>query len=122
MTEGPAWENFVASLDVEELRREQATVHGDLDAERFGSRQHHEMVHAHDYIRADFWRRMRGEETDFERAARRRRWKRRDERIAAAARDAFERREAERVQQIRDDAHIEHLVQEHRNNTKGRSA
>lgn len=116
-----AWDNFVASLDVEELRREQAPLGGDLDAERFGSRQHHEMVHAHEYIAADFWRRVRGEETEYERAARKRRWRERDERIAAAARAAFEERVHDAALLTLDDEDINNLVHEHLQ-TKGRTA
>lgn len=116
-----AWDNFVASLDVEHLRREQAPMGGDLEAERFGSREHHEMVHAHEYIAADFWRRARGEETDYERAARKRRWRERDERIAAAAREAYEQRQHDAALLALDNEHIDELVREHRH-TKGLTA
>lgn len=117
-----AWDNFVASLNIEELRREQAPVGGDLDAERFGSRQHHEMVHAHEYIAADFWRRVRGEETEYERAARKRRWRDRDERIAAAARAAHEERQRDALLLALDDEHIDTLVHEHRRDFRRTSA
>lgn len=56
-----AWANFIAQLDPEALERERMRVHGDLDAERPGSRQDHEIRFAHDYVRQDFWARMRGE-------------------------------------------------------------
>lgn len=46
-----AWTNFVASLEPAGLERERMRVHGNLDAERPGSRQDHEMRFAHDYIR-----------------------------------------------------------------------
>lgn len=45
-----AWDQFVASLDAAELERERMRVLGDLSAERWGSRQHHENVHAHEYM------------------------------------------------------------------------
>ncbi|UFU14607.1 hypothetical protein LQK89_02595 [Curtobacterium sp. C1] len=47
-----AWANFVASLDPVALQRELARP-GDLNAERFGSREHHEMVQAHDWLKRD---------------------------------------------------------------------
>lgn len=56
-----AWANFVAQLDPAALERERMRVHGDLDAERPGGRQDHEMRFAHKYVRRDFWARMRGE-------------------------------------------------------------
>jgi len=45
-----AWQQFVDQLDPAELERERMRVLGDLQAERFGSRQHHETMHAHDYV------------------------------------------------------------------------
>lgn len=48
-----AWANFIAQLDPAALERERMRVHGDLDAERPGSRQDHEMRFAHDYVRAE---------------------------------------------------------------------
>jgi hypothetical protein len=57
---GDAWANFVASLDPGALETERMRVHSDLDAERPGSRQDHETRFAHDYVRRDFWERMRG--------------------------------------------------------------
>lgn len=47
-----AWSNFIASIDPVALERERMRVHGDLMAERFGSRQHWEMVHAHEWLSA----------------------------------------------------------------------
>lgn len=61
MSDTDAWSNFVAQLDPAALERERMAVHGDLDAERPGSRQDHEMRFAHEYVRRDFWARMRGE-------------------------------------------------------------
>ena len=61
MSDTDAWANFVAQLDPAALERERMAVHGDLDAERPGSRQDHEMRFAHEYVRRDFWARMRGE-------------------------------------------------------------
>jgi hypothetical protein len=46
-----AWANFIAQLDPTSLERERMRVHGDLDAERPGGRQDHEMRFAHDYLR-----------------------------------------------------------------------
>lgn len=115
-----AWDAFVASLDVDTLRREQAAVHGDLNAERFGSREHHEMVHAHEYIAADFWRRMRGEESDIERAQRRQRMRQRDERIAAAARAAYEQHVADGYALAQQDIEIARLVEHYQ--SRGRTA
>ncbi|WP_065961234.1 hypothetical protein [Curtobacterium sp. UCD-KPL2560] len=56
-----AWANFVAQLDPAAVEAERMRVHGDLDAERPWSRQDHEVRFAHDYVRRDFWARMRGE-------------------------------------------------------------
>lgn len=56
-----AWANFIAQLDPAVLERERMAVRGDLDSERPGSRQDHEMRFAHDYVRRDFWARMQGE-------------------------------------------------------------
>lgn len=53
-----AWMNFIAQIDPAVLETERARVHGDLDTERPGSRQDHEMRFAHDYVRQDFWERM----------------------------------------------------------------
>lgn len=55
------WENFIASLNPAAVEQERMRVHGDLDQERPGSRADHEMKFAHDYVRHDFWARMRGE-------------------------------------------------------------
>lgn len=66
MTGDAAWDNFVASIDPVALQREHAGP-GDLDAERPGSREDHEMRFAHNYVRADFWRKARGELSDAER-------------------------------------------------------
>ena len=51
MSDTDAWTNFVAQLDPAALERERMVVHGDLDAERPGSRQDHEMRFAHEYVR-----------------------------------------------------------------------
>ena len=56
-----AWANFIAQLDPAALERERMAVHGDLDSERPGSRQDHEMRFAHDYVREDYWARARGD-------------------------------------------------------------
>lgn len=56
-----AWANFIAQLDPAAVEAERYRVLGDLDAERPGSRQDHEVRFAHDYVRRDFWARMRGE-------------------------------------------------------------
>ena len=61
MSDTDAWTNFIAQLDPAALERERMAVHGDLDTERPGSRQDHEMRFAHEYVRRDFWQRMRGE-------------------------------------------------------------
>lgn len=53
------WANFVASVDPAQLERERMRVTSNLDAERPGSREDHEMRFAHDYCRRDFWERMR---------------------------------------------------------------
>jgi hypothetical protein len=50
--ETPAWDNFVAQLDVADLERERMRA-GDLRAERFGSREHHEAVWAHEVRRGE---------------------------------------------------------------------
>lgn len=67
MTGDAAWGNFVASLDPVALQREHAGP-GDLEAERPWSREDHEMRFAHDHVRRDFWRKVRGELSDAERA------------------------------------------------------
>lgn len=56
-----AWANFIAQLDPAALEAERMRVHGDLDVERPGSRQDHEMRFAHEYVRRDFWARARGD-------------------------------------------------------------
>jgi hypothetical protein len=67
VTGDAAWDNFVASLDPVALQREHAGP-GDLEAERPWSREDHEMRFAHDYVRRDFWRKVRGELSDVDRA------------------------------------------------------
>ncbi|WP_248703761.1 hypothetical protein [Curtobacterium sp. MWU13-2055] len=67
MTGDAAWDNFVASIDPVVLQREHAGP-GDLGAERPWSREDHEMRFAHDYVRRDFWRKVRGELSDVDRA------------------------------------------------------
>ncbi|MCM3521754.1 hypothetical protein [Curtobacterium sp. P97] len=47
-----AWENFIASIDPVALEAERMRVHGNLMTERFGSRQHHETVRAHEWLKA----------------------------------------------------------------------
>lgn len=63
------WVNFIASIDPAQLERELMRVHGNLDAERPGSREDHEMRFAHDYCRRDFWNRMAGDITSEQAAA-----------------------------------------------------
>lgn len=63
-----AWANFIASLDPVALEQERMRVHGNLDAERPGSRQDHEMRFAHDYCREE--RAARAALTEAERAER----------------------------------------------------
>ncbi|QKS15703.1 hypothetical protein HUN59_05250 [Curtobacterium sp. Csp2] len=46
-----AWANFIASIDPVALERERMRVHGNLEHERPGSRQDHEMRHAHDWLK-----------------------------------------------------------------------
>jgi hypothetical protein len=58
-----AWSNFIASINPADLESERMRVHSDLDHERPGSRWDHEMRHAHDYCRRDFWERMRSDVT-----------------------------------------------------------
>lgn len=48
-----AWANFLAQLNPAALEQERMRVHGDLDRERPGSREDHEMRFAHDFIRAE---------------------------------------------------------------------
>lgn len=115
-----AWDVFVASLDVEELRREQGPVGVDLDAERFGSRQHHEMVHAHEFIAADFWRRMRGEPSEFERALRRKRMREREQRVAEAARAIEQEYLADVIALLRQDVAVDRIAHEYQ--SRGRTA
>lgn len=46
-----AWSNFIASIDPVALERERMRVISDLDNERPGSRQDHEMRHAHQWLK-----------------------------------------------------------------------
>lgn len=46
-----AWANFIASIDPVALERERMRVHGNLEHERPGSRQDHEMRHAHNWLK-----------------------------------------------------------------------
>jgi hypothetical protein len=46
-----AWSNFIASIDPVALEGERMRVISDLDNERPGSRQDHEMRHAHDWLK-----------------------------------------------------------------------
>lgn len=46
-----AWSNFIASINPAQLESERMRVHGDVMVERFGSRQHWEMVHAHEWLK-----------------------------------------------------------------------
>jgi len=46
-----AWANFIASIDPLALERERMRVHGKLEHERPGSRQDHEMRHAHEWLK-----------------------------------------------------------------------
>lgn len=48
-----AWENFIASIDPVALEHERMRVHGNLEHERPGSRQDHEMRHAHLWMKRD---------------------------------------------------------------------
>lgn len=68
MTGDDAWANFVAQLEPDALEQERMRVHGDLDSERPGSRQDHEMRFAHDYVRAELA--LLESETERERQAR----------------------------------------------------
>lgn len=63
-----AWANFIAQLDPAAVEAERYRVHGNLDAERPGSRQDHEMRFAHDYVRAE--RALLEAESEDERRAR----------------------------------------------------
>ena len=47
-----AWDNFVAAIDPVELERERMRA-GDLKAERFGSREHHEALWLHEVRRGE---------------------------------------------------------------------
>lgn len=47
-----AWANFIASIDPVALERERMRVHGNLEHERPGSRQDHEMRHAHEWLKS----------------------------------------------------------------------
>jgi len=62
------WANFVAQVDLAAVEAERMRVLGDLDAERPGSRQDHEMRFAHDYVRAE--RALLEAESEEERQAR----------------------------------------------------
>lgn len=46
-----AWANFIASIDPVALERERMRIHGNLEDERPGSRQDHEMRHAHHWLK-----------------------------------------------------------------------
>lgn len=46
-----AWANFIASIDPAALEAERMRVISDLENERPGSRQDHEMRHAHDWLK-----------------------------------------------------------------------
>ena len=46
-----AWANFIASINPAQLEQERMRVHGDLDHERPGSREDHEMRFAHDWLK-----------------------------------------------------------------------
>ncbi|MDR6172627.1 hypothetical protein [Curtobacterium sp. SORGH_AS_0776] len=48
-----AWANFIASIDPVTLERERMRVHGNLEHERPGSRQDHEMRHAHEWLKQE---------------------------------------------------------------------
>lgn len=48
----PAWDVFVSSLDLVEIEGERMRS-GDLKAERFGSREHHEMLWLHEVRRGE---------------------------------------------------------------------
>ncbi|MDT0211218.1 hypothetical protein [Curtobacterium sp. BRD11] len=48
-----AWANFIASIDPVTLEQERMRVHGNLEHERPGSRQDHEMRHAHDWLKRE---------------------------------------------------------------------
>jgi len=48
-----AWANFIASIDPLALERERMRVHGNLEHERPGSRQDHEMRHAHQWLKQE---------------------------------------------------------------------
>jgi hypothetical protein len=106
MSDTDAWANFIAQLDPIALERERMAVHGDLDAERPGSRQDHEMRFAHEYVRRDFWERMRGEvqsrtaalqRADADRAIK----AQQDEEIEAAIRSYSERQAAKAAHERR---------------------
>jgi hypothetical protein len=45
------WANFIASIDPVALEQERMRVHGNLEHERPGSRQDHEMRHAHNWLK-----------------------------------------------------------------------
>lgn len=48
-----AWANFIASIDPVALEHERMRVHGNLEHERPGSRQDHEMRAAHEWLKQD---------------------------------------------------------------------
>lgn len=48
-----AWSNFIASIDPVALEGERMRVISDLDNERPGSRQDHEMRHAHNWLKQE---------------------------------------------------------------------
>jgi hypothetical protein len=51
MNDDDAWANFIASIDSVALEQERMRVHGQLDHERPGSRQDHEMRRAHEWLK-----------------------------------------------------------------------
>ncbi|WP_336698211.1 hypothetical protein [Curtobacterium sp. USHLN213] len=48
-----AWANFIASIDPVAIELERMRVHGNLEHERPGSRQDHEMRHAHEWLKQE---------------------------------------------------------------------
>lgn len=57
-----AWANFIASIDPVALEAERMRVHGNLEHERPGSRQDHEMRHAHNWLKRERIREARDED------------------------------------------------------------
>jgi hypothetical protein len=53
-----AWDNFIATVDPVQLERERMRVLGSLVKERPGSRQHHEVMWAHQLRRLEFRRQL----------------------------------------------------------------